>query len=76
MGIYEIPQFAKGTTSIANLIASLGVKSIIGGASTVGVITDLKLTQKISFISTGGGASLSYLGGRPLPGIQALLDRK
>ena len=75
MGIYEIPRFAKGTISMAKLIASLNAVTIIGGASTVGIVTEIKLAKRMSFISTGGGASLSYLGGRALPGLELLLEK-
>jgi len=75
MGICEIPRFAKGTISMAKLIASLDAVTIIGGASTVGIVTEIKLTKRMSFISTGGGASLSYLGGRALPGLELLLEK-
>jgi phosphoglycerate kinase len=75
MGIYEIPRFAKGTISMAKLIAGLDAVTIIGGASTVGIVTEIKLTKRMSFISTGGGALLSYLGGRALPGLQLLLEK-
>jgi phosphoglycerate kinase len=75
MGICEIPRFAKGTISMAKLIASLNAVTIIGGASTVGIVTEIKLAKRMSFISTGGGASLSYLGGRALPGLELLLEK-
>jgi len=76
MGIYEIPQFAEGTKSMARLLASLGATTIIGGGSTAEVVTEMKLADKMSFVSTGGGASLRFLGGGKLPGVEALPDKK
>jgi len=76
MGIYEIPQFAKGTQAIAKLLASINATTIMGGGSTAEVVTELGLTDKMSFVSTGGGASLRFLGGQQLPGVGVLLDKK
>lgn len=75
MGIYEIPQFAEGTRAMAKLLASLQAATILGGGSTAEVVTNMGLADQMSFISTGGGASLSFLGGETLPGIEALLNR-
>ncbi|MEE8618534.1 MAG: phosphoglycerate kinase [Dehalococcoidales bacterium] len=76
MGIYEIPQFAEGTKSMARLLASLDATTIIGGGSTAEVVTEMKLADKMSFVSTGGGASLRFLGGKKLPGVEVLLNKK
>jgi len=76
MGMYEMPQFAEGTRSMARLLANLDATTIIGGGSTAEVVTEMKLADKMSFVSTGGGASLRFLGGKPLPGVEALLDKK
>ena len=76
MGIYEIPQFAEGTRSMARLLASLDAATIIGGGSTAEIVTEMGLTDKMTFVSTGGGASLRFLGNKTLPGIEALLDRE
>jgi len=76
MGIYEIPQFAEGTKSMARLLASLSATTIIGGGSTAEVVTAMKLADKMSFISTGGGASIRFLGGKKLPGVEVLLNEK
>jgi len=76
MGKHEIPQFSEGTKSMARLLASLDATTIIGGGSTAEVVTEMKLADKMSFVSTGGSASLGFLGGRTLPGVEALLDRK
>jgi phosphoglycerate kinase len=75
MGIYEIPQFAHGTQAMAQLLAGLKATTIIGGGSTAEVVTEMKLADKMTFASTGGGASLRFLGGGKLPGVEALLDR-
>jgi len=75
MGIYEIPQFAEGTRAMAKLLASLQAATILGGGSTAEVVTNMGLADQMSFVSTGGGASLSFLGGETLPGIEALLNK-
>ncbi len=76
MGIYEIPQFAKGTQAMARLLAGLEAATIIGGGSTAEVVIEMKLADKMTFVSTGGGASLRFLGGEKLPGVEALLNRE
>jgi len=75
MGIFEIPQFAEGTKSMTRLLASLNATTIIGGGSTAEVVIEMKLADKMTFVSTGGGASLRFLGGKVLPGLEALLDK-
>ena len=75
MGIYEIPQFAKGTQAMAELLASLDATTVIGGGSTAEVVIEMGLADKMTFISTGGGASLKFLAGKALPGVEALLDK-
>ena len=75
MGIYEIPQFARGTKNMARLLANLEATTVIGGGSTAEIVIDMGLVDKISFVSTGGGASLRFLGGEILPGVEALLDK-
>ncbi|MFC1990113.1 phosphoglycerate kinase [Chloroflexota bacterium] len=75
MGIYEIEQFGEGTRAIAKLLSSLEAITIIGGGSSAEVVTNLGLADKMTFVSTGGGASLSFLGGQVLPGVEALLDK-
>ena len=76
MGIYEIAHFARGTQAMARLLASLEATTIIGGGSTAEVVTEMKLADKMTFVSTGGGASLRFLGGEKLPGVEALLNRE
>lgn len=75
MGIEEIPQFAEGTKSIASYIAEHGATTIIGGGSTAEILYSMGLADKITFISTGGGASLEFLGGEGLPGVVLLRDK-
>jgi len=76
MGVYEIQQFAQGTQAMANLLASLEATTIIGGGSTAEIVTAMKLADKMTFVSTGGGASLRFLSGEKLPGVEVLLNRK
>jgi phosphoglycerate kinase len=76
MGIYEIRQFAEGTRTMAKILAGLNATTIVGGGSTAEIITEIKLAGKMTFVSTGGGASLKFLSGQALPGVEALLDKK
>ena len=77
LGIFEIRVFSQGTREVANYLASLkGATTIIGGGETAQAISELGLSEQMSHVSTGGGASLEYLEGRILPGIQALLGKK
>jgi phosphoglycerate kinase len=76
MGVYEIPQFAKGSVSIAQLLAGLKASTVIGGGSTADMVYDMKLADKMTFVSTGGGASMSFLSGEVLPGVEALTNKK
>jgi len=75
MGVEEIPQFAGGTETLAKLLPQLKAKTIVGGGSTGEVMEKLGLADKITFVSTGGGASLEFLGGDELPGVAALKDK-
>lgn len=76
MGVYEIAQFAQGTKAMARLLADLKATTIIGGGSTAEIVTAMKLADKMTFVSTGGGASLRFLGGEKLPGVEVLLNRE
>ncbi len=76
MGIFEIPRFAGGTQELAKLLAGLEAMTVIGGGSTAEAVSDLGLAGKMTFVSTGGGASLEFLSGDKLPGVEALPDRK
>ncbi|MBT9163821.1 MAG: Phosphoglycerate kinase [Chloroflexi bacterium] len=74
MGVFELAPFRNGTTAIAKLLASLDATTIIGGGSTAEAIAELGLADRLTHVSTGGGASLEFLEGKTLPGVAALLD--
>jgi len=76
MGIYEIHQFAQGTRSIASFLSTLDATTIIGGGSSAEVVQAMGLIDKMTHVSTGGGASLRFLEGVTLPGVEVLLDKK
>ena len=75
VGIYEIPWFARGTKIMAEYLANLKATTVIGGGSTAEIVIGMGLAEKMSFVSTGGGASLRFLGGEILPGVEALLNK-
>jgi phosphoglycerate kinase len=75
MGVFEIDDFAKGTNAVAQAVADVQGTTIIGGGDSIAAITKAGVADKISHISTGGGASLEFLGGRTLPGVAVLPDR-
>lgn len=75
MGVSEWDNFAAGTISVAKAVADSGAISIIGGGDSVAAVTKLGFADKMSHISTGGGASLEFLEGKDLPGICALQDK-
>jgi phosphoglycerate kinase len=75
MGIYEIPQFANGTKAMVKLLASVKAATVVGGGSTAEIVEELEMTEKMTHVSTGGGASLEFLEGKVLPGIAVLQDK-
>jgi phosphoglycerate kinase len=78
MGIFEVAPFAEGTNAMAQAIAARtakGVVTVVGGGDSVAAVQQLGLSEQMSHVSTGGGASLEFVEGRNLPGVDALLDR-
>jgi len=75
MGVFEIDKFAAGTNAVAKAVASVKGTTIIGGGDSIAAIKKAGMADRIMHISTGGGASLEFLGGRTLPGVAALTDK-
>jgi phosphoglycerate kinase len=74
MGVFELEPFAQGTLAMARALAESAGTSIVGGGDSVAAVTQMKLADKIDHVSTGGGASLEFLSGKPLPGVECLED--
>ena len=76
MGVFEWESFSKGTISIAKCIANQAkAMTVIGGGSTADIVKYLGLTNRMTHVSTGGGATLEFLAGETLPGVVGLLDQ-
>ena len=74
MGVFEIDQFANGTIGVARAVAAVQGTTIVGGGDSIAAIKKAGVADQITHISTGGGASLEFLGGRTLPGVAVLPD--
>lgn len=75
MGVFEIPEFASGTEAVARAVAAVDGTTVIGGGDSVAAINQVGVADQVTHISTGGGASLEFLGGQVLPGVAALTDK-
>ncbi len=74
MGVFEVEPFARGTLAVAEAVAASAATSIVGGGDSVAAVRRAGVARRITHVSTGGGASLEFLGGRALPGVEALPD--
>ena len=75
MGVFEIDAFAQGTIAVAQAVANAKGTTIVGGGDSIAAVKKAGIADRITHISTGGGASLEFLGGRTLPGVEVLPDR-
>ena len=75
MGVFEIDAFAAGTLGVAKAVANVSGTTIIGGGDSVAAVNKAGVADRITHISTGGGASLEFLGGQTLPGVAALPEK-
>jgi phosphoglycerate kinase len=72
MGVFEIPDFATGTIAVARAVADVKGTTIVGGGDSIAALETAGVTDRITHVSTGGGASLEFLGGQKLPGVEVL----
>jgi phosphoglycerate kinase len=75
MGVFEIDDFARGTIELAKAVAGVSGTTIIGGGDSIAAVKKAGVADRITHISTGGGASLEFLAGRTLPGVAVLPDK-
>ncbi|HOB18147.1 MAG TPA: phosphoglycerate kinase [Candidatus Methanoculleus thermohydrogenotrophicum] len=73
-GVFEVPEFAEGTRRVAATLANLDGTTVTGGGSTADAVTRFGLADRMTHVSTGGGAALTMLAGKPLPGVEVLED--
>jgi len=76
MGIFEISKFSTGTRAVAEMLANSSATTVVGGGDSIAALQQTGLADRITHISTGGGASLEYIEQGTLPGIEALSDRR
>jgi phosphoglycerate kinase len=72
MGVFEWPRFAEGTQAVARAVAAIDGYAVVGGGDSVRAVQQLGLAEQVSWLSTGGGASLELLEGKELPGVAAI----